>query len=246
MNLTQQEREKMILDNANLIYTAMKPYVGLAEFEDLHSEGMEALIIAVDKFDPSYGNQFSTYAVSAIRNKLKRFVVKEDDVRIPEYLNRGMVALAAAISEIESNGLVPSPELIAEKMEIDVDEAAAMYRLYVMKHTVSTDTLNENGDTIGSNIADTTNVEDIVEKADRTAIILEALQKVYGEKTAAIIAYRYGLGMSQEHTLEETGSKFNITRERVRQIVSAAIEGNEKSPHSQRKVEALRAMLQSV
>ena len=238
--MTIEQRNQMALENDGLIHAAAKKYKNLAPYEDLYQEGFIALLRACEKYDENSGTKFATYASVAIMNALKRFVIGDAAIPVPEYMNQQMLAVTSVIQTLENEGVVPTKELVAERMGVEISVAAQLMEYYGKRIVSSMDSvIQETGDSFGDLMSDSgPSVEEQIERDQDKYILYKAIAQVYGEKYAQVVMYYNGIG-TDSHTLEETGQMFGLTKERVRQIV-AQVEGknlkNEKAMEKHREL----------
>lgn len=215
-------RKKVIDSNLRLVVSIAKRYIGRGlDFLDLIQEGNMGLIKAIDKFDYSLGNKFSTFATYWIRQSVGRSI---DDhsrtIRIPVHMNEQINTLYKArvkLSQILMRE--PTEEELAVEMNTTVDKVKV-----ALKNTQAPVSLETPvGDEAESSLSDFVSDPDAVSPLDFTIRkqLKEELLKLVNslpEREATIIKLRYGLDGGKDRTLEEVGKQFNITRERVRQI----------------------------
>lgn len=220
--MTNEERNNLCIANDKLIHLAAKKYRSLSiPYDDLYQEGFIALMNAAEKFDESKGTNFSTYAVNAINNALKRYVIGDRAIPVPEYRNTQMLAVAEAVKSIEDSGGIVDKASLAKHLDINENEAMELLRIYNSGCINSIDAVNaETGDPLSDMLSDSNDITLDVEREIMKDDIHTAISEVYGERTADVVCFYYGIGVDRNHTLGETGEKYGITKERVRQIVS--------------------------
>ena len=220
-------RQQMILANLRLVVKIAHDYAryGLPLL-DLISEGNIGLMKAVDRFDPKKGGKLSTYAAWWIKQAIKRALANQSKtIRLPAHLVDKIAKMRRAEHQLtEKFGREPSIEEIA--LELDVEPAVVQQWQVVALRPASLDApIGEDGDTsfgeiIGDEAAHT--AFDLVNDAQmRTEV--ERLTKRLDFREREILRFRFGLHNTPEETLDDVGKRFNITRERVRQIQNIAV-----------------------
>ncbi len=223
----KEARDHLIRANTRLVISVAKKYVRQGiPFLDLIQEGNLGLMKAVDKFDYRRGYKFSTYATWWIRQAISRALADQGrTIRLPVHMSDRIRKLYRTARRLEQDrGRPPTPEEIAEEMDINPRKVRRMLR--VSQHTVSLEKpVGEEEDSeLGSFIED--DETPIPPEAANHSLLREKLEDVLSTlspREARVLRLRFGLQDGHNYTLEEIGRKFGVTRERIRQIEKKAL-----------------------
>ena len=223
----EDARRRLSEANLRLVVSVAKRYAGRGlPFLDLIQEGNLGLMKAAEKFEPDRGFKFSTYATWWIRQAITRAIADQArTIRIPVHMVETINRLKKVQSQLlHENGVEPSEELIAEKMDLPVERVREIMR--VAQEPVSMET--PIGPEEDSRLMDFIRDEDALapdEAALKTITNedIDGVLKTLTPREESVIRLRFGLQDGRCHTLEEVGSEFNVTRERIRQIEAKAL-----------------------
>ncbi len=223
----KKAREHMIKANLRLVVKIARDYEGIGlPLLDLISEGNIGLMKAVERFDPAKGGKLSTYGSWWIKQAIKRALANQSKtIRLPVHLVDKISKMRRVAMRLQEElGHEPSDEELAAELGTTAGRVSQMRIASIRPASLDAPISDDDSNNFSEVVEDERAVDPYHELEDKTMVnMLQDMVKHLDEREATILRYRFGLDGGVEKTLEEVGEKFDVTRERVRQIQNLAL-----------------------
>jgi RNA polymerase sigma factor (sigma-70 family) len=220
-------RDRIATTNLRLVVSMVRSYLRIhnVEYEVLYQQGVEGLMIAIDKFDPEMGYAFSTYATPCIRSKIEEFLLKNRVIHIPNKVMKMASKVNRMRRSLETNcGRRVEDAEIAEALNIDVKSVRDLTMAIQSDHSLDVQ-IGDEEDSVSyvSLVEDPSNTLDMVESLDLNNVLHKVMGECLSEREQLVVKTFYGFNEGGENNAAEIGRQLDLSRERVRQILSASL-----------------------
>jgi RNA polymerase primary sigma factor len=223
----KKAREHMIKANLRLVVKIARDYEGIGlPLLDLISEGNIGLMKAVERFDPAKGGKLSTYGSWWIKQAIKRALANQSKtIRLPVHLVDKISKMRRVAMKLQEElGHEPNDEELAAELGTTAGRVSQMRAASARPTSLDAPISDDDSNNFSEVVEDERALDPYHELEDKTVVnMLQDMVKHLNEREATILTYRFGLDGGPERTLEDVGMKFNVTRERVRQIQNLAL-----------------------